>query len=100
MLLLPMIHPVCLAQVEQPEPVDGQDAPAEMIREGGAEASNPLASVNSIDLKWTYTELTDPNSSRSDRYWIKGSYTINRKTKLSYFSLLNSPASTFCAATR
>ena len=77
-------HQVCLAQTEPGPPADSAEAPAAFQPEGGAAASNPLAAVNSIDLKWTHTRLTDPNSSRSDLYWIKGSYTFTRWAKLSY----------------
>ena len=84
LLLLSTAHQVCLAQVEQAGSADRTGAPQAMKPEGGTEASNPLAAVNSIDLKLTYTELTDPNNSRVDLYWIKGSYTINRWAKLSY----------------
>ena len=85
MLLLALLaHPVCLAKEAQPGSAAATSTPAVRQQEGGAEASNPLAAVNSIDLKWTYTSLTDPNSSRSDLYWIKGSYTFNRWAKLSY----------------
>ena len=72
------------AQEPGQEAVGAADLSAEFRPEGGAAASNPLAAVNSIDLKWTYTSLTDQSSSRSDRYWIKGSYTFNRWAKLSY----------------
>ena len=82
--LLILSTTLCLAQVDQSGPVEGAEAPVAMKPEGGTEASNPLAAVNSIDLKWTYSSLTDPNSSRVDLYWIKGSYTINRWAKLSY----------------
>ncbi len=57
---------------------------AEAFAADGAAASNPLASVNNIDLKWTYFRLNDRNESRRNNYWIKGSAQLSPAVKLSY----------------
>jgi len=45
-------------------------------------ASNPLAAVNNVDLRYQYFDL-DGSSDRSD-FWVDGAYMVNPKLKLKY----------------
>jgi len=48
---------------------------------GGAAGSNPLSSVNKIDLTWNYT---DSDSGETNDFAVEGSFMISPKVKLLY----------------
>ena len=50
---------------------------------GGGNASNPLAAVSNVDLRWKYLDLVS-NAGRINDYFIDGAFMVNPKLKIKY----------------
>ena len=58
--------------------VDGSESAG-----GGGNASNPLAAVSNVDLRWKYLDLVS-NAGRINDYFIDGAFMVNPKLKIKY----------------
>lgn len=58
--------------------IDGPEAAG-----GGGNASNPLAAVSNVDLRWKYLDLVS-NAGRINDYFIDGAFMVNPKLKIKY----------------